>query len=322
MQSILAEAYALTAAGRDADAIALVNQGMARGDPGAMFVLADWQLRGTPVPQDLPQARELFRRAAEAGLVTAGLFYTNLLALGVGGPRDWPEALHRLRAEAAKNPRRTQALLLIERMALTNEGDPIDPPLGTLLSEKPYVMLFPQLFSEAECDHLLAVAEKEFLPSRVIDSVTGEEYHDPIRTSEGSTIHWLIDDPAIHALERRLGAASGTRAEQGEPLQVLRYLPGQQYHPHKDFVPGRANQRLTTGLVYLNEDYEGGETCFVRTGLKVKGKKGDAIFFRNLLADGSADELAEHAGLPVTRGVKLLASRWICTHPYVAPPNV
>jgi prolyl 4-hydroxylase len=321
MTNILTEAYSLSAAGRHAEAVMLVNEGVARGDPGALFTLADWCLRGEGVPQDLAQARDLFRRAGEAGLATAGMFYTNLLAMGVGGPADWPGALARLRVEANRDPRRARALDLIQRMALSGHGDPVSRPSGNLLSNAPYVMLFPQILSEEECDYLVAVAEPGFLPSRVINPATGEEYLDPVRTSEGSTVHWLITDPALHAIERRLAAASGTRVEQGEPLQILRYAPGQQYRPHLDFIPGRSNQRLTTGLVYLNEDYEGGETCFVRTGLKVRGHKGDAVFFRNLLADGRADHLAEHAGLPVTRGAKLLASRWICVGPYVSGPN-
>jgi prolyl 4-hydroxylase len=132
-----------------------------------------------------------------------------------------------------------------------------------------------------------------------------------MRTSDGSTIHWLIEDPAVHALNRRLAAASGSDAAQGEAIQILRYRPGQQYHPHFDFVRASDNQRTWTALVYLNHDYTGGETSFLRTGLKVKGRKGDAIVFRNAGADGGPDPMSEHAGLPVAGGVKYLASRWI-----------
>jgi prolyl 4-hydroxylase len=64
-------------------------------------------------------------------------------------------------------------------------------------------------------------------------------------------------------------------------------------------------------LVYLNEGYVGGETHFLATGLKVKGETGDAILFRNSGPDGAPDMAARHAGMPVTKGVKLLASRWI-----------
>jgi prolyl 4-hydroxylase len=134
---------------------------------------------------------------------------------------------------------------------------------------------------------------------------------DQIRTSDGATIHWLIEDPAIVALNRRIAAVSGCPYENGEALALLRYSPGQEYRPHFDFVKGAANRRLQTALIYLNADYEGGETRFVRTGLVVKGDVGDAVLFRNEGADGSPNPLSEHAGMPVTQGMKYLATRWI-----------
>ena len=73
-----------------------------------------------------------------------------------------------------------------------------------------------------------------------------------------------------------------------------------------------------TALIYLNNDYEGGETAFVRTALKVRGRKGDALIFRNILEDRSVNPLSEHAGLPVIKGAKFLASRWIRERRWVA----
>jgi prolyl 4-hydroxylase len=201
-------------------------------------------------------------------------------------------------------------------MDLDAEGDPRAAPQGRALSESPHVTLFPRLFSAAECDHLVEVAEHAFEPSLVF-GVDSPDHRNPLRTSDGSAMHALIEDPAIHALNRRLAAVSGVKVDQGEPLQVLRYRVGHQYRNHFDFLPGAENQRLVTALVYLNEGYEGGETAFVKTGLKVKGRKGDAIVFRNILADRHADPMAEHAGLPVLRGVKLLASLWMRERRYV-----
>ena len=70
-------------------------------------------------------------------------------------------------------------------------------------------------------------------------------------------------------------------------------------------------QRVLTFLVYLNEGYEGGETAFPALGIKVRGQTGDGLLFRNATTDGKPDPRAIHSGLPVTRGVKHLASRWI-----------
>jgi prolyl 4-hydroxylase len=176
------------------------------------------------------------------------------------------------------------------------------------------------LFSPTECNFLIAEAEPWLQPSVVVDPASGRHLRNPIRTSDGMAFGHVQEGPAIHALNRRIAAATGTDARQGESLQILRYRPGQEYKPHFDALAGEANQRILTMLVYLNDDYEGGETLFLRTGLRFKGRKGDALLFRNALEDGRADEMTQHAGLPVVAGEKIIASRWIRARPFVFPP--
>lgn len=305
----LESAFALVRAGRVGEGLELVRALAAEDEPEALFTLAEIYWCGGPVAKDVVRGRQLFRQAAEAGHPLAQHGHTNLLASGLVGERDWTGALARLREEARSDPARARAFRLVERMDLTAEGDPASLPAGDRLSERPEVTLFRHAFSDAECDFLTAMAEPGYRPT-MVDDGTGRYVRDPVRTSDGFTFHWLIEDPAIHALNRRLAALTGTTSEQGEPLQLLRYRPGQQYRPHMDW-DSLGNARILTALVYLNEDYEGGETLFVRTGLEVKGRKGDALIFRSQAPDGGPDLLSEHAGLPVTRGTKFLASRWI-----------
>jgi len=54
-----------------------------------------------------------------------------------------------------------------------------------------------------------------------------------------------------------------------------------------------------------------GETDFPKLNVRVRGSVGDMLVFRNVLATGEFDERMIHAGLPVTEGVKWMASRWI-----------
>ena len=306
----LVHAFALSKAGRNGEAVLIINQLAAAHDPGALGTLAEMKWRGGMVPQDLPAARDLFRRAGEAGESKAGAIFTNLLASGIAGPRDWPEAMKRLKGEARSDPARRAVLALIKLMKLDPHGDPAALPQGKSLSESPHVTLYTRLFTQSECAYLRQAAEPLYGPSMVNDS-SGGLVQDRLRTSDGATLHWMIENPVVHALNRRLAAISGTSADQGEAIQILRYRGGQQYLPHTDFVRASENQRHLTALVYLNDDYEGGETCFVKTGLAVKGRRGDAIVFRNATAERLPDPMSEHAGQPVTKGTKYLASRWI-----------
>jgi hypothetical protein len=73
----------------------------------------------------------------------------------------------------------------------------------------------------------------------------------------------------------------------------------------------REGQRAFTVLVYLNEDLEGGETDFPRVGLRHRGRKGDALVFRNVDAHGQPDRRTLHAGLSPSQGEKWVLSIWI-----------
>ena len=74
-------------------------------------------------------------------------------------------------------------------------------------------------------------------PAVVVDPATGRQRPDPVRISDSVGFTLPLENPAVHALNRRIAAASGTRAAQGEPLQVLRYRPGGEYKPHFDAIP-------------------------------------------------------------------------------------
>lgn len=317
----IARAIQLASSGQGDAAREIVVRLAEARDPEGLYVLADMHWRGALVARDWRKARALFAAAADAGNMEAGLITTNLLASGVAGERDWPRAIARLREEAERDSFRARALALVDAMELDAEGNPAKPPAGQLLLSSPHVQLFRGLFTLGECECLYRFIEPMFAPSMVADDNLGH-VRDPVRTSDGAPYHEIIEDPATHALNRRLAAATESEVHCGETLLILRYLPGQEYRRHLDALPGLRNQRVKTALVYLNQNYMGGETQFVRTGLKFRGQPGDALVFRNTLADGRPDPMSEHAGLPVTHGVKYLASRWIRERPYIGPDGL
>jgi len=266
-------------------------------DADSLFAAAAAKL----VAGDLAPARDLFRRAGDAGRRDAAVIHCNLLASG----GDWPAGLALLRGLAAVDRRCRTQLDIVEAMDLEPNGDPLSCPAGERLSEAPHLTFFRSLFSEGECAYLIGAATPMLEPSVVVDPATGRQRPDPVRVSDGIGFTAPLENPAVHALNRRIAAASGTKVAQGEPLQVLRYRPGGEYRPHFDAM-----------LVWLNAGYAGGETMFMKPGLKLRGAPGDALLFRNARPDGSRDDDAAHAGLPVTQGEKLIASRWIRARPF------
>lgn len=307
---------ALLAAGRAQAAIDLMVAGAKAGDGEALHELALWHVYGTPIPRDFAAARTLFGRSGDAGHAAGALTHAVFVAMGAGGRADWAEARALLEKAARTDPVAARQADLIAEMALNADGTPTAVLPIEVLSASPQVAVARALLSPDEGAHVAALSRPKLTPSIVVDSRTGREAPHPIRTSEGTVLGPIQQDLVIHALNLRIAAVTGTGVRQGEPLSVLRYAPGQQYRLHHDCLPGEANQRVITLIAYLNAGYDGGATGFPATGIEFQGHAGDALIFANTLADGRADERNRHAGLPVTRGEKWIATRWIRTRDF------
>jgi len=120
-----------------------------------------------------------------------------------------------------------------------------------------------------------------------------------------------------------------------EAMQLVRYGPGEEYSAHHDFTyPSIGDRyqpkRYATVLLYLTgegdvvdapsntDGLEGGETAFPRAvttdfhdGVKVAPQSGKAVVFYNVLPDGNMDDLSQHAGGKVEKGVKYVANVWV-----------
>jgi prolyl 4-hydroxylase len=96
---------------------------------------------------------------------------------------------------------------------------------------------------------------------------------------------------------------------------VLHYGPGQEYKAHYDFFspknPQARNNRISTLIIYLNDVEEGGETVFPLLQLKVKPKRGSALYFEYFYRQQALNELTLHSSVPVVRGEKWVATQWM-----------
>jgi prolyl 4-hydroxylase len=150
---------------------------------------------------------------------------------------------------------------------------------------------------------------------------TGEARLEQGRTNSETDFNIAETDLVMLLLRARIGAALGMPTAAFELTKVLHYAPGQRFNRHLDCLDpaveghaaeiGARGQRIATFLVYLNDDYEGGETEFCHTELRHRGAKGDGLFFANVDLTGAPDRQSLHQGLPPTRGEKWLLSQWI-----------
>lgn len=196
------------------------------------------------------------------------------------------------------------------------------PPIapGVELAREPEVVLHRGWLPLLACRLLVAGAVAELQPSLTYDPVSGRQMAHPVRTSYSMTfMPWLLD-PSIATIQRLLAAHCNIQPHQCEVLGLLRYHPGQAYQLHYDAFaqdsPGAqqglqdGGQRTRTALIYLNEDYTGGETRMEHLNIEVKGGTGDLLVFDNVDAQGRQHRDSLHAGKPVEDGTKWLLSQW------------
>jgi prolyl 4-hydroxylase len=303
------EIQQLAQTGKPREAIALVERRAAETDVEAMFVLANWRLWGLYGPKDLAEAHRLLDGSARAGWGESALLQATLINNGTGCAAD-PAAARAILEHWKSEPAAAEQLALLNGMKEKTGW------AGETLAANPLIRMIRGFWSPAECDYVLRRAEPELRPSMIIDQATGRSRPHPVRTSFSMNFGPADEDLVIHALNRRFAGLTATDPAAGEPLHVLRYTPGQEFRPHLDAIAGATNQRQYTAIVYLNGEFEGGETEFPELGIRTVGRKGDCLLFRNCDEGGNPDPRARHAGLPVATGAKWVASRWIRQHAY------
>jgi predicted 2-oxoglutarate/Fe(II)-dependent dioxygenase YbiX len=107
-------------------------------------------------------------------------------------------------------------------------------------------------------------------------------------------IHKSVDNSLDIAL-RHYESLWHLKMHYKEAFNFVKYLPGRYFKVHGDHGPYYAC--TISAVVYLNDDYEGGEIEFVRQGLIVKPQAGDIVVF-------PSNFVYEHASLEVFSGTK------------------
>lgn len=183
------------------------------------------------------------------------------------------------------------------------------------------IIEIPHFLSDNECDQIIESSKNTGLFASKVYEGSHDSYNDLHRRSEQC---WLndTDHDYIKNISDRVGFLTGTINNKKEPFQVVKYKSGGYFNPHYDACNGseefckRLNKdgfRLLTVLIYLNDDYTGGETVFPNINKTVIPEKGKAVVFYNVNEQGKPIYEALHGGNPVKSGEKYICNKWVRT---------
>lgn len=304
------------------------------GDVDALTELGKKLLIGDGVRQAMPEAVAMITEAAARGGGEATAQLALFAAWGVLRPRDFDEALDHLQraAELGWAPSQRELRFLARDTGAdwpalrrrVSVADWTEPPPARVVCEAPRIVTIQNFASPAICDWLIERGGRNLRRATVYQG-SAELRTNDTRTNTEADFTIRAADLVLNLLRERMAAVIGAPTAMFEITKILHYEPGQHFSLHADFLDTRTpslarevekrGQRVATFLVYLNDDFEGGETDFPRVGYRYKGARGDALLFHNVDASGAPDYKTLHAGLPPTRGVKWLLSQWIRNRP-------
>jgi hypothetical protein len=156
------------------------------------------------------------------------------------------------------------------------------------------------------CDKIISYSDSQALLEQATVLQGKDNNYDP---SSRSCLMVNIKDQ--YGIKDKLKKTLGFPELDIECFQFLKYEVGGEFKPHMDAVGGgNPNDRLFTCIVYLNENFKGGETVLHHNNKIFKPKTGKLILWKNLLS-GKGNPHSLHSGAKVTEGVKYILVMWI-----------
>jgi hypothetical protein len=310
-----------------------------RRDPAAMTALARRVLIGRNAPAAPHEAVGLLIRAAELGHADASEILATLTGAGAWMPQDWNGALDRLVEAAELGSERARAqlrILAVEGAAAQDDwrglrssidlGVWLETPERQTLCEAPRVRAAPGFAGPAVCEWLMDKARGHLQPSMMFDGQKSTFL--ATRTCSDFVFDIMVAGLVLVLVRTKIAAVTRLPTVAMEPPQIFHYALGQEIKPHYDYLydgktgygrdGGYQGDRIATFLLYLNDDYDGGELDFPRVGLRHRGRQGDGVYFAHVDGAGQPEKLSLHAALPITRGEKFILSQWIHDRPFTA----
>jgi len=171
-------------------------------------------------------------------------------------------------------------------------------PFITKITDEIYTIS--QLLTADECDYYRKLSEKIGFEEAKVGMPSGQKMYKNIRNNDRAIIKdfeiaeilWNRVKPILPSVFADLKAFG-----LNEMIRFYRYDKSQRFKGHIDgrYQSTTEIESRMSFLVYLNDDYQGGETKFRTRNIKIKAKKGSALCFVHE---------QWHEGSPVLQGRK------------------
>lgn len=206
---------------------------------------------------------------------------------------------------------------ILENVKRVN-GIVIYDPIG-----KCEIIRVPTFLNKDDCKRLINLVAEKADKSIHLDFASGKANpHGAIRNSNTRVISPTCEYILEHLI--RIADILCTPETHAEPVNLIHYDQGGYFEQHLDayseihfaMAEYGSSDRLTdlisagnrtwTAMIFLNENFSGGETVFPRLGINLIPREGDLICWKNTV-DSNPILTSLHSGAKVTDGSKFVA---------------
>lgn len=189
-------------------------------------------------------------------------------------------------------------------------------PFGYCNISKPYIKPFElkNILTEKECNELINYCYDE-------KTDNGQTVGIYVNKTNNSVCWIPKTDVRVKNIVQKMATMFKIPFENAENVRITRYFPNQSFNDRfdsccddtlkcREFM-NRGGPRRISMIIYLTDDYTGGETYFQNIGLKFKPKKGDAVVFYPMdPKTNKCHPALSYSGLPIDYGVKWIINIW------------
>jgi len=201
-------------------------------------------------------------------------------------------------------------------------GDPNQFPLLSPDTDHPSLVQRRNVLSREQCRALIECFERQ---SPAHAARTGSDYWDGRFIWQNSLP--LTENDALRIMQQARLVAQATAMQEFRPeqplysdtAQIVLWTEGIELTPHADNLepdgsPNASPYRNYSSIIYLNDEYEGGETFFPGFGIRIKPEPGLLTIF------GSGPEYV-HGVTKVRSGKRYTYAGWFTFDPTYEDPN-
>ncbi len=180
-----------------------------------------------------------------------------------------------------------------------------------ILAKEPPIFIIDNFISKRECQSIIESNKDQLLRAETRSGSDTYRNNYAKSLESESKHHSFILEKILFELN--------LSSEFFEPIQIQKYKKGQRYKEHfdardisnTDELEKNFMQRKISLIIYLNEDFLGGETFFPKLDLIVNPKIGRLLFFENCFKESEFPHpFSSHEGKEIISGEKWILTLW------------